>query len=49
MANIYVAVPTVLAVSLHVSQDVLNGFPWWLLYVTFRTIVPFVDLRSACA
>jgi membrane-associated phospholipid phosphatase len=41
---IYVAVPTVLAASLHVSQDILHGVLWWLLYITFSTIVPFVDL-----
>jgi hypothetical protein len=41
---LYVAVPAVLAVSLKVSSDLLHGFLWWLLYITFSTVIPFVDL-----
>ncbi|MBK5093279.1 MAG: hypothetical protein JJE48_07165 [Actinobacteria bacterium] len=41
---LYVAVPALLAVALKVSSDLLHGFLWWLLYITFSTVIPFVDL-----
>jgi len=41
---LYVTVPAVLAVALKVSSDILHGFLWWLLYITFGTLVPLTDL-----
>lgn len=41
---LYWAVPASLAAALKVSSSVASAFLWWLLYITFSTLVPLADL-----
>lgn len=41
---LYVALPASLAVCLKVSTGTGAAFFWWLLYVTFSSVIPLIDL-----
>lgn len=41
---LYVAIPASLAACLKVSEGVGQAFIWWLLYITFSSLVPLADL-----